>query len=224
MTKTAPFSFHCTICVEPFDIHDRAPVVLPCGHTFLCELCSKKLTRCMECRTPLYTLAPVPNSGAPISPIVSPTDRRSYRRATFEQQQQTQKPPQLEKIPIQLPKNHVLISLIESSNTQRDSSKSSALVDNTDSDSDSDEFAVVSSMKALSAECGTYIVKERYGLPVYSENKDGSINTAGKPHTVLLHGQKVQIVSVKDGIYKLARGIGSIFASSSQIVKSKFRS
>lgn len=177
----------------------------------------------MECRTPLYTIAPATNSViAPVSPIISPTDRRSFRRANFDQQQPTQKPPQAEKIPIHLPKNHVLIALMETSNTQRNSSKSSsALVDNTDSDSDSDndEFAVVSSMKALSAECGTYIIKERYGLPVYPENKDGSINTTVKPHTVLLHGQKVQVVGVKDGIYKLARGIGSIFASPSQIVK-----
>jgi hypothetical protein len=103
---------------------------------------------------------------------------------------------------------------METANTQQKYNK-----DGADSDSENDDFAVRSSMKALSADCGTYIVKERYGLPVYPEKKDGSINLSGKPHTILSHSQRVQIVSVKDGIYKLARGLGSIFATSSQLVK-----
>jgi len=173
----------------------------------------------MECRTPLFTYTPISNAAAPISPISSPTSRR-YGRSSFDQQQ-SQKPPQLEKIPIPLPKNHVLIALMETANTQQKFNKSSALMDSADSDSENDDFAVMSSIKALSADCGTYVVKERYGLPVYPEKKDGRISMSGKPHTVLLHGQRVQIVSVKDGIYKLARGIGSIFATSSQLVKSK---
>jgi hypothetical protein len=105
---------------------------------------------------------------------------------------------------------------METANTQQKYNK-----DGADSDSENDDFAVRSSIKALSADCGTYIVKERYGLPVYPEKKDGSINMSGKPHTILSHSQRVQIVSVKDGIYKLARGLGSIFATSSQLVKSK---
>jgi hypothetical protein len=123
-----------------------------------------------------------------------------------------QKPPQLEKIPIPIPKNHVLIALMEAANTQQ-------RLDSADLDSENDDFAVMSSIKALTADCGTYIVKERYGLPIYPEKKDGSINMSAKPHTTLSYGQRVQIVSVKDGIYKLARGIGSLFATSSQLVK-----
>src|SRR6056300_1362108 len=49
----APFSFHCTICFESLNLTDRAPVVLPCGHTYICELCAKRLDKCMECRKPL---------------------------------------------------------------------------------------------------------------------------------------------------------------------------
>lgn len=103
---------------------------------------------------------------------------------------------------------------MEAANTQQ-------RLDSADLDSENDDFAVMSSIKALTADCGTYIVKERYGLPIYPEKKDGSINMSAKPHTTLSYGQRVQIVSVKDGIYKLARGIGSLFATSSQLVKSK---
>ena len=48
----APFSFHCTICYDAFHPTNRAPIVLPCGHTFICEDCGKRLTKCMECRKP----------------------------------------------------------------------------------------------------------------------------------------------------------------------------
>jgi hypothetical protein len=35
----SPFSFHCIICIEEFDQRDRYPVVLPCGHTYVCNQC-----------------------------------------------------------------------------------------------------------------------------------------------------------------------------------------
>jgi Zinc finger, C3HC4 type (RING finger) len=57
--KTRPtsnaFSFHCMICFEEFDnTSSRYPVVLPCGHTYVCNTCSDRLEKCMECRTSLY--------------------------------------------------------------------------------------------------------------------------------------------------------------------------
>ena len=39
-----------------FHAEDRYPVVLPCGHTYVCSVCANRLDRCMECRTPLYTI------------------------------------------------------------------------------------------------------------------------------------------------------------------------
>ena len=53
--REAPFSFYCTICFEPFDPDVNYPVVLPCGHTYLCHPCASRLKRCMECRTSLFT-------------------------------------------------------------------------------------------------------------------------------------------------------------------------
>ena len=50
----APFSFHCIICFEAFNLEDRPPVILPCGHTYVCAPCSKRLDKCMECRTSLF--------------------------------------------------------------------------------------------------------------------------------------------------------------------------
>jgi Zinc finger, C3HC4 type (RING finger) len=54
--------FHCIICFEEFKLHERLPVVLPCGHTFVCGPCSQRLTRCMECREPLYYTVPKNNN------------------------------------------------------------------------------------------------------------------------------------------------------------------
>jgi hypothetical protein len=36
----SPFSFHCIICIEEFEPKDRYPVVLPCGHTYVCNHCT----------------------------------------------------------------------------------------------------------------------------------------------------------------------------------------
>jgi len=41
------------ICFEEFDTHTNYPVVLPCGHTYVCIECANRLDKCMECREPL---------------------------------------------------------------------------------------------------------------------------------------------------------------------------
>jgi Zinc finger, C3HC4 type (RING finger) len=53
-------SLHCIICYEEFDLKDRHPVVLPCGHTYVCIVCAKRLKKCMECREPLFWSPPRP--------------------------------------------------------------------------------------------------------------------------------------------------------------------
>ena len=37
-------TFNCNICFELFDTSDKAPLILPCGHTF-CKRCIKKQFR-----------------------------------------------------------------------------------------------------------------------------------------------------------------------------------
>ena len=50
-------SFHCIVCYNVFDSEINYPVVLTCGHTYVCVNCAKRLIKCMECRISLlYTL------------------------------------------------------------------------------------------------------------------------------------------------------------------------
>ena len=57
---TSEVSLHCVICFEEFDLQNRTPVVLSCGHTYVCIICAKRLKRCMECREPLFWNPPRP--------------------------------------------------------------------------------------------------------------------------------------------------------------------
>jgi len=57
---SSAFSFHCMICFEEFDPNTNYPVVLPCGHTYVCVTCANKIDICMECRTPLVMKIEVP--------------------------------------------------------------------------------------------------------------------------------------------------------------------
>jgi len=57
---SSAFSFHCMICFEEFDPQTNYPVVLPCGHTYVCVECANRLDKCMECRTPLTMKMEVP--------------------------------------------------------------------------------------------------------------------------------------------------------------------
>ncbi|KAL7559463.1 hypothetical protein ACA910_017477 [Epithemia clementina (nom. ined.)] len=50
--------FHCIICFDEFNTTTRTPMVLPCGHTYVCLPCTKRLKRCMECREPLFLPEP----------------------------------------------------------------------------------------------------------------------------------------------------------------------
>ena len=141
------------ICFEEFDPITNYPVVLPCGHTYVCISCANRLDKCMECRTPLFininTLPPPPpNSNSPdfphqkenrhdqhagrsYSPSVrsSPAGLRSsgVRNSSYvitnAYNSNTNKPPP-QPIPVKkerlpLPKNAVLLSLIQASEPAR---------------------------------------------------------------------------------------------------------
>lgn len=47
------------ICFEEFDTHTNYPVVLPCGHTYVCVACANRLDKCMECRISLTMMLDV---------------------------------------------------------------------------------------------------------------------------------------------------------------------
>lgn len=68
---SSAFSFHCMICFEEFDPVTNYPVVLPCGHTYVCIECANRLDKCMECRTPLtmkIDLPPAAMAATPATP------------------------------------------------------------------------------------------------------------------------------------------------------------
>jgi len=120
MSGNTPFSFHCMICFEEFHPEERFPVVLPCGHTYVCHLCANRLDKCMECRTPLYELVPQHKLAPSASDHrVSAGQRSSWSSArsggrAIHRGHDVSSPPQPPiKRRLALPKNVVLLSLIE---------------------------------------------------------------------------------------------------------------
>ena len=149
----APFSFHCIICFEAFNLEDRPPVILPCGHTYVCAPCSKRLDKCMECRTPLF-VKPEDGGGADggsaphragtaaaAAASVSETEsmpswyrplpgRAHSRDATYQlknpsppghgvQRERAQPAKPAERIPLPMPKNLVMLSLMEAAEEKK---------------------------------------------------------------------------------------------------------
>mmetsp|Transcript_5967 Transcript_5967/g.8438 ORF Transcript_5967/g.8438 Transcript_5967/m.8438 type:complete len:621 (-) Transcript_5967:155-2017(-) len=119
MAGASPFSFHCMICIEEFHADDRYPVVLPCGHTYVCQCCAERLDKCMECRTPLYEAKPQIyqpprtvdwNQRHAIGPR---SHYRSSGGAQYGGNPTKVKPPAIVKKRLPLPKNVVLLSLME---------------------------------------------------------------------------------------------------------------
>jgi hypothetical protein len=97
MTSSA-FSFHCMICFEEFDPLTNYPVVLPCGHTYVCIECANRIDKCMECREPLIAKIEIPREMS--RGKNGPTKNHVTQR-------------------LPLPKNAVLLSLIQASEPAR---------------------------------------------------------------------------------------------------------
>lgn len=135
----AEVSLHCVICFDEFNLHERPPVVLPCGHTYVCKVCAKKIKRCMECREPLFWTPPStvqqPKSGPPShihrSPVPSGRTYAAARNARLGiGAPQTPPHPNLnqsssnngsqkeEPLALPLPKNVVLMEMIEAKERQ----------------------------------------------------------------------------------------------------------
>lgn len=181
--------FHCVICFDSFCLRERLPVVLPCGHTFVCQPCSKRLKRCMECREPLYYTIPKSSSnaggGAGIShtnsltrsPLpysrtgagrYSPTPSTPPQNNPYHHQHP---PPAVTQVPYPIPKNVVLISMMEVAERQaREKAKmdeTNRLDDTTGSMDDEEEYdlnRIISGMATVAGPCGTYVVKDPEGL------------------------------------------------------------
>jgi Zinc finger, C3HC4 type (RING finger) len=119
MSHNTPFSFHCMICFEEFHPEERYPVVLPCGHTYVCNACADRLDKCMECRTPLYTIVESKSQqgGSNNTDLQAQqySTRPNWANARSGGRPITnQGPPQAPiKKRVVLPKNVVLLSLIE---------------------------------------------------------------------------------------------------------------
>jgi Zinc finger, C3HC4 type (RING finger) len=174
MAQETPFSFHCMICFEEFHPDERYPVVLPCGHTYVCNCCADRLEKCMECRTPLFTT--IPQSKPIGNAATKPAWSTSSRTSRFE----NAPPPQIPiKKRLPLPKNVVLLSLIEATelateNAQKkfngsprsDSGVTEELLLSTQSEEEEEEEKIKMGVLAAGV-TGTYAVADREGLEIF---------------------------------------------------------
>jgi len=153
--------FHCSICFENFDSKERYPVVLPCGHSFVCVCCAKQLTRCMECRQSLYHQRMTP-SIVQREPRALNVHRRNSVTARGSSHQQslgancaTQSLKKGFLLP--MPKNLLLLSLMEIADYSGDGKCTNGHT--------TDVFHEVAT-NTLASECGTYVAIAKEGLDV----------------------------------------------------------
>mmetsp|Transcript_20004 Transcript_20004/g.46765 ORF Transcript_20004/g.46765 Transcript_20004/m.46765 type:complete len:797 (-) Transcript_20004:3014-5404(-) len=116
---------HCVICVDEFDLKERTPVVLPCGHTYICKVCAGKIKICHECREPLYwhPPKPQPNNHAHRSPATGRYSRyNNQHHNRYSHSPSTPPHPALtvkqEEVQLPCPKNVVLMEMIEAKQRQ----------------------------------------------------------------------------------------------------------
>ena len=224
--------FHCIICFDEFNLTDRPPVILPCGHTYLCEPCSKRIKTCMECRTPLFwTPPPRPPTATPLTPYRNNNGR--YSRYASPAPPSPVKAP--EPIPLPVPKNVVLLAMLEAA--ERQTMMAASVMDISQDDIDDDASGqggdeddveikrIIAGMESLSGACGTYAVREEEGLAVLSHDPRRRNHVQGRDPAesrdpfMIEKGQTVQVVDIDNGVARLARGMGYIVAGESQLVK-----
>mmetsp|Transcript_17028 Transcript_17028/g.46670 ORF Transcript_17028/g.46670 Transcript_17028/m.46670 type:complete len:697 (+) Transcript_17028:428-2518(+) len=191
--------FCCIVCFEEFNTTNRPPMVLPCGHTYVCQQCTKRLKRCMECRQSLF-LPPSSNQEHNNNHLHPPhlavgssrTTRFNPNHPSTQQQQKTNNNP----IPLPIPKNLVLLAMMEAavrqglqSNDPKEEREEienkntpaspTSIIDGDDGDSSSEEEEeeeeeeevfdldkIITGMATLVGPCGTYAVRDPQGLMV----------------------------------------------------------
>ena len=205
--------FSCVICFDAFCLKERLPVVLPCGHTYVCQPCSKRLKRCMECREPLYYTIPKSAGGnsaaAGLSRASPPPPPGVYPRASGGRYSPTPStPPQpgaggplaaVTQVFYPIPKNVVLISMMEVA--ERQAREQRALLDETngsmeakDDDEEYDLNRIISGLATLSGPCGTYAVKEPEGLALHcSDPTAENDNETRKPPAVSASEDSIEV-------------------------------
>eukprot|EP00551_Chaetoceros_affinis_P001294 CAMPEP_0203657650 /NCGR_PEP_ID=MMETSP0088-20131115/45567_1 /ASSEMBLY_ACC=CAM_ASM_001087 /TAXON_ID=426623 /ORGANISM="Chaetoceros affinis, Strain CCMP159" /LENGTH=458 /DNA_ID=CAMNT_0050519055 /DNA_START=148 /DNA_END=1525 /DNA_ORIENTATION=+ len=165
-----------------------------------------------------------PSPSTPISPRNRSTysiHRERYHHNNYQTTPIKKQPPPAEPIPLPIPKNHVLISLMEAAERRK-----VVLMDES-SDSDADEYDdaehVLNAIDVLSSDCGTYVVRDNEGLAIFENNPYDltlkKVPSYLKPPPMLRYGQKVQVVSIENGVHKLARNEGYLIADDAQLVK-----
>jgi hypothetical protein len=182
-------SFHCIVCYETFEHEQNYPVVLPCGHTFICNECSRRINKCMECRTSL--LYPLENDPAyhrakAAAKAEEDMQRRLHRNPSNNNNshynQHKPKPIHVKpehRMRLPCPKNLVLLSLMEATIANSQSVDEGAA-----SHSDDSGKEILAGVNIVTGGCGTYAVTHTEGLRVFTDKQDEGAVTA-VPH----HGQ-----------------------------------
>ena len=225
-------ALHCVICFDEFDTSEQFPVVLPCGHTYVCAQCSKRLKVCMECREPLFWNPPRIQAPKPLHRQA----HRGYNGTRYGSLEPPVNPEPVESvapIPFPLPRNLVIMALMEAGQRAMTLQRDLNLEEEQDDDNDA-LTRIALSLENLNGPCGTYAVREVEGLAVLpmdplkrnphksNQHLDATMQAATicEPFTIE-YGQTVQVVDYQDGVYRLARESGYIVASEKQLVKSK---
>jgi hypothetical protein len=154
-------------------------------------------------------------------------------------QQHHQQQPHLIALPI--PKNVVLLDMMQAADRQSKEAAQHAS-NNMDDDDAYNLDAIISGMSTFTGPCGTYAVKQDLCVVatdprtkqtnadddvqqqprVEQQADESSSESPVAPSVSLRVGQTVQVVSLEDGVAKLARGAGYIVATSSQLVKGTY--
>jgi hypothetical protein len=231
--------FSCCCCFDEFNLTDRTPMVLPCGHTYVCGKCTKRLNRCMECREPLFVTGVLlqKTSGNPVSTAPGTQNRGGYSPQPQTPDIHRNLTTAAEKIMLPIPKNLLLMSLMEAAQRQtrvdhafsKESDEQSTGSSVLDDDEEYNLDKIISGISTLSGPCGTYAVKGDIELAVVpvdpttqSNDDEKNVDELNVDSTLLLHsGQTVQVVNFQHGVAKLARGTGYIVATSNELVKGK---
>lgn len=173
------------ICFEEFDTDRRFPVVLPCGHTYVCNQCAERLEKCMECRTSLIQIIPRPPAGDSL--YGGRGGGRWSSRPAGNQSPGAPPPPIKRRLP--LPKNVVLMSLIEATELAAESVRGQeqrpSLSESPhlsiphailDIEEEEEEKIKTGTSLAISV-CGTYAIAVKEGLEIYPSRPDSSAQT-----------------------------------------------
>jgi hypothetical protein len=176
------------ICFEEFDTDKRFPVVLPCGHTYICNECAGRLDKCMECRTPLVEL--IPRKGP--QQQNNPRGLHHHHHGRNNNVPNTPPTPPIKKR-LPLPKNVVLMSLIEATELAAENvqgrehepslNESPMIVAPSVLDLEDDEEEKIKTSTTLAiSDCGTYAVSAKEGLEIFPSRPE-SMHPVGHEHS-----------------------------------------